>query len=142
MPPVESSVDPALAALAEGFAHWRQSRSNSHERIPPPLWEQAVALCQRLPLGQVARRLGLSATDLKHRCLGLPKPRAPKPAPVAEAVFVELPAAPPPPTRTPPGIVGVEVERPDGVRLRLHYEAGQPPPLAELLRAFLEPPGC
>jgi hypothetical protein len=33
-----------LDQLADQFEHWRQSRSHLHDRIPDPLWEQAVAL--------------------------------------------------------------------------------------------------
>lgn len=141
MTPDESSSEQALEQLAGGFAHWRQTRSSSHERIPATLWEQAVALCQSLPLWRVARRLGLSSTDLKNRCLGLPKRRSAKPATVP--VFVELPAA-----AAPQGLgrraglaaaMRVEFERPDGARMRLAYEGVQSPSLTELVRAFLEP---
>lgn len=58
------------------------------------------------------------------------------------AGFVELPVALPGADPAALATAVVELERPDGARLRLHYGAGQSPRLAELLRAFLEPPGC
>ena len=37
-------AEAALAELAEQFERWRQTRATGQERIPPRLWEQAVAL--------------------------------------------------------------------------------------------------
>lgn len=59
----------ALADLAEHFEHWRRSRATVQERIPQPLWDQAVVLTTVLPGSQVAKRLRLSPTDLKKQCL-------------------------------------------------------------------------
>ncbi len=125
----------ALAELAEQFDHWRQSRATAQERIPPALWDQAVALTVVLPRAQVARRPRLRSTDLRRRALvgpmsGATEATAPSPD------FVAVPA----PWRgsAAPDAALIEVERPDGTRLRLHYRTA-PPPLATLLRAFLEP---
>jgi hypothetical protein len=43
-------AEPALAGLAEQFAQWRRNRATAQERIPPVLWDQAVALtpCVRI----------------------------------------------------------------------------------------------
>ena len=46
-----------LAELAEPFEDWRRSRATGRERIPPSLWDQAVALSTVLPCSRVARRL-------------------------------------------------------------------------------------
>jgi hypothetical protein len=35
-------VDHQLDQLSGQFEHWSQNRSHSHERIPDPLWDQAV----------------------------------------------------------------------------------------------------
>ena len=130
-------AEPALAELAEQFAQWRQTRQ-AHEPIPPRLWSQAVALTALLPYSQVAKRLRLSPTDLKKRCLTRPGMTSVDVSPPALA-FVEVtgvafgaePASHP---------LLIEVERPDGARLRVH--AAPSLPLGPVLRAFLESPGC
>ena len=51
-------AEDTLNDLAQQFAQWRQSRSTPRGRITQPLWAQAVALSQRLPLTRVAKQLG------------------------------------------------------------------------------------
>src|SRR5512134_1644531 len=129
-------AEPVLADLAEQFAHWRQTRQH-HEPIPPRLWSQAVALTVLLPYSQVAKRLRLSPTDLKKRCLARPgmEPAAAPPAPA----FIEVTGVAFGPEPASQALL-IEVERPDGARLRVH--AAPSLPLAPVLRAFLESPGC
>lgn len=131
-------AEPALADLAEQFEQWRQTRATAQERIPQLLWDQAVVLTTVLPRSQVAKRLRLSPTDLKKHCLTrqgslVAEAAAPHPGfvEVMPAGF-ETPAA--------PQAAVIEVERPDGVRLRLQYP--EAPPLAVVLRAFLEVAPC
>ena len=129
-------AESALADLAEQFEHWRRTRATAQERIPLTLWDQAVVLTTLLPCSQVAKRLRLSPTDLKKRCL------ARQGSLVAEAAsphpgFIEVTAHGFGAAAAPSATL-IEVERPDGARLRLHYRTA-PPPLATLLRAFLEP---
>ena len=130
-------AEPALADLAEQFAQWRQTRQG-HEPIPPQLWSQAVALTALLPYSQVAKRLRLSPTDLKKRCLARP---GMDPAEVTPPVptFVEVMGMALRAERASNGLL-IEVERPDGTRLRV--QATTALPLAPVLRAFLESPGC
>ena len=128
-------AEAALAELAKQFDHWRQIRATAQERIPPALWDQAVALTVVLPCAQVARRLRLRSTDLRRRALVGPTSGATE-ATAPSLDFVEVPV--PWPGLAAPGAALIEVERPDGARLRLHYRTA-PPPLATLLRAFLEP---
>ena len=130
-------VETALAELAEQFEDWRRSRTTGQERIPPSLWDQAVALSAVLPCSRVARCLRVRSTDLRKRALVKPAPgttegTAPTPA------FVEVPV----PWLGPatPGITLIEVERPDGAQLRVRYRDA--PPLAAVLQAFLEPARC
>lgn len=130
-------AEAALADLAEQFERWRQSRATGQERIPPTLWEQAVALTAVLPCAQVARRLRLRSTDLRKRGLAGPAAVATEVAgPIPD--FVEVTASWL--GSAAPGATLIEVERPDGARLRLHYRTA--PPLAAVLRAFLEPARC
>jgi hypothetical protein len=56
-----------LDQLAGQFEHWRQSRSHLHDRIPDPLWEQAVALTATLSPSRVAKHLRLRVSDLKEQ---------------------------------------------------------------------------
>jgi AAA ATPase domain/Adenylate and Guanylate cyclase catalytic domain len=127
-------AEQALAQLAHEFDHWRQIRTNRAAPIPPPLWEQAIALTALLPRGQVAKRLRLSGGELKKRCAA---PHAPRSAPASPAAldFVELPAPPAWPLSPPP--VEVELQRADGARLRIHYHEATLP-VAALVRTFLE----
>jgi hypothetical protein len=134
-----SQAEQALAELAERFTQWRQHRAHRHERIPAPLWDQAVVLSEVLPNGQVARALGLSATDLKNRRLAQ-QTQAPSPAPGNAPQFIEV---------TPVGAAGglggfsgpqVELERPDGLRMRIGgATAGE---LGELVRVFMAGGRC
>lgn len=127
-------AEPALAELADQFAQWRQTR-RAHEPIPPRLWSQAVALTALLPYSQVAKRLRLSPADLKKRCLARPgmdrADIAPPPPDFIEVTGLALGG------RIASSALLIEVERPDGTRLRLHYPDA--PPVAMVLRAFLEP---
>ena len=130
-------AEAALADLAEQFERWRQSRATGQERIPPPLWEQAVALAAVLPCAQVARRLRLRSTDLRKRGLAGPAAVATEVAgPIPDFVEVTAPWL----GSAAPGAALIEVERPDGARLRVRYRDA--PPLAAVLGAFLEPARC
>ena len=60
-------AETALAELAEQFEEWRRSRTTGQERIPPRLWDQAVALSTVLPCARVARCLRVRSTDLRKR---------------------------------------------------------------------------
>ncbi len=123
-----------LAHLAQQFEHWRQHRPSPFGSIPKPLWDQAVALTARLPMVQVAKQLRVRGSDLKKRCAaqqGVPSADGTPPT----LDFVELPtsSAWPKPTLS----AEVELQRADGVRLRIQYYEPQPS-LAGLARAFLE----
>ena len=131
-------AEPALADLAEQFEQWRRTRATVQERIPPPLWDQAVVLTTMLPCSQVAKRLRLSPTDLKKRCLVrqgsvVAETASPHPG-FIEVTAHRLDAA------AAPSATLIEVERPDGARLRLQYQ--EAPPLVAVWRAFLEVAPC
>ena len=81
-----------LADLAEQFERWRQSRATGQERIPPSLWDQAVALSTVLPCSRVARRLRVRSTDLRKRGLAGPAAVATEVAgPIPDFVEVTAP---------------------------------------------------
>jgi len=126
-----AQAEEALSHLAHQFAQWRQSRTTPRGRIPKPLWAQAVTLAQVLSCGRVAKHLGLTPQALRRRrdVLSSPPLRTP---PSPPPYFVEVAAAWCPPTTE------VEVQRPDGTRLRILYHEAAPV-LVPLLQTFLEP---
>lgn len=131
MPPLSpAQAEEALVHLTHHFAQWRQSRRTPRGRIPPALWARAVALTATFSVSRVAKQLGLTPQALKRRrevMSGLPTPRPSSHAPQ----FVEIA----PPWRTP--TTEVEIQRPDGTRLRITYSDAAPA-LASLLQTFLE----
>ena len=122
-----------LDQLAGHFEHWRQTRTHPRQRIPQALWDQAVALTKALPPSRVAKHLRLGAADLKkHRAAHQESIEA---APPTALAFVEVPPAPSWDRHTP--ATQIELHRPDGTRLHIHYREATPP-LTTLLRVFLE----
>ena len=126
------SADRELDRLADQFAHWRECRATPRERIPQPLWDQAVLLTQALPISRVAKRLGLCTTDLKKRCVNPPTATHRDMLPDTLS-FVQVSA----PALWPPSSAEVDLQRADGVRMHIVYRESQPP-LAALVRTFLE----
>ena len=121
-----------LRDVAQQFAQWRQSRANPRgSRIPEPLWTEALVLADVLPLTRVARQLGLKPHALKRRRGDLGSTAVPTP-PQRPASFVEVTAA-----AWRPATAEVEVQRPDGTRLRIAYHEDAPP-LVSFLQTFLE----
>jgi hypothetical protein len=118
-----------LTDVANRFDEWRQTRTTRTEPIPQHLWEQAIALTTMFPITRVATRLRVSGGELKKRCA------AHHAAATAVLGFVEVPAAPlwPLPTSG----IEIELQRPDGTRLRMHAPEPQFP-LLGVVRAFLE----
>jgi hypothetical protein len=128
LPPAQAEEQ--LRQVAQQFAQWRQSRTTPRGRIPKPLWAQAIALSQRLPLTRVAKQLGLTPQALKRRRDASSSTLAPAP-PLPFPHFVEVST----PWRYP--TAEVEVQRPDGTRLRITYNETSPT-FTALLQTFLE----
>jgi hypothetical protein len=125
-----SSAEVALQQLAEQFSHWRQSRRTPYgSRIPEALWTEAVRLVQQLPLTRVAEALHLKPHALKRRS-GISTTSAT--TPTHELPFVEVSLGGPRAAAT-----EVEIQRPDGMRLRITYR-DTTPALASLVQTFLE----
>ena len=126
-----AAAEVALPQLAEQFNHWRQSRRTPYgSRIPEALWTEAVRLVQQLPLMRVAEALRLKPHALKRRS-GRGTTAATPPARALPFVEVLLGARRAATTE-------VEIQRPDGMRLRITY-GDTTPALASLVQAFLEP---
>ena len=125
-----SSAEVALQQLAEQFSHWRQSRRTPYgPHIPEALWTEAIRLVQVLPLTRVAKALHLKPHALKRRSGVGPTPAPP---PVRELPFVEVSLG-----AHRPATAEVEIQRPDGMRLRITYR-DTVPGLAALVQTFLE----
>lgn len=136
--PQISSAEQELAELSERFAHWRATRANPQERIPEVLWDEAIRVSSRLPNSRVAKTLHLSPGQLKRRRL------AQQGAGTTEALeatpnFVELTPVWPVPGGAGDTATEVELERPDGARLRIRYRQS-PPSWVQLMTSFLEQP--
>jgi len=104
-----------LEEVAEHFERWRRNKKKG-DRIPQPLWDEAIGLVETHGVSRVTRTLRLSATDLNKR-RGIVGTRQPRQAPVAQAAFVEI-------EHTPMAVPDaetqwMELERPDGMRLRI-----------------------
>jgi hypothetical protein len=125
-----------LTQVADRFDHWRQTRTTPAEPIPHCLWEQAIALTTTFSIARVATRLQVSREELQQRCTAHHATRS-TPASTAALGFVEVPAAPVGPR--PSSAIEIELQRPDGTRLRIAAPETQLPLLA-VVRAFLETP--
>jgi hypothetical protein len=132
IPPAQAEQQ--LTHVANRFDEWRQTRTTRAAPIPQHLWEQAIALTTMFPITRVATRLRVSGGELKKRCAAHHAGRS-TPAATAVLGFVEVPAAPlwPLPTSG----IEIELQRPDGTRLRMHAPEPQLP-LLGVVRAFLE----
>ena len=128
-----SSAEAQLAELIGHFDHWRQTRTMRGEPIPDALWEQAVSLTRVLPLSRVAKRLRLNRQELKKRCGQRRQTEPAPPAGLPVPDFIEVKAEP---TWIVAGME-IDLERPDGTRLHIHYHEPQPP-LAVVIQTFLE----
>ena len=127
----DSSADVALQQVAEQFSQWRRSRRTPYgPRIPEALWTEAVRLAQRLPLTRVAKALQLKPQALKRRSNVGATPATP---PVRELPFVEVSLG-----AHRAATAEVEIQRPDGSRLRITYRDSAPG-LAALVQTFLDP---
>jgi transposase-like protein len=125
-----AQAEEALTQLTHHFAQWRLSRRTPRGRIPPWLWAHAVALTATFTVTRVAKQLGLTPQALKRRreaLNGTPPPPSLPPPPH----FVEVAAAWRNPTTE------VEIQRPDGARLRIMYSEASPA-LVPLLQTFLD----
>jgi hypothetical protein len=122
-----------LSHVAQQFAQWRQHRPTPRGyRIPDSLWAEALRLAQVLPLTRVAKRLCLKPQALKRRRAERGTTAGP-PGPPFAPQFVEVTAG-----VWRPATAEVEIQRPDGTRLRITY-GDTVPALVALVQAFLEP---
>jgi hypothetical protein len=125
-------TDHQLDQLAGQFAHWRRTRSHPAERIPQRLWDQAAALARGVPYSRVAQHVRVAPSALKKHMATQHDSRSV--ASSTPPLFVEVPPTPLPPVTQ---AMDIELERPDGARLRVRCPES-PSPVVALVRAFLE----
>jgi hypothetical protein len=126
----DASAEVALQQLAERFSQWRQDRRTPYgPRIPEALWTEAARLTQRLPVTRVAKALHLRPHTLRRRSSLGTTPATPA---AREVPFVEVSLG-----ARRANTTEVEIQRPDGTRLRITYSEAAPA-LAALVQTFLE----
>ncbi len=108
----------ALEEVAEHFERWRINKKKG-ERIPKHLWTEAIGLVPDYTISQVCRALRLCATDLKRHQSVLSSGKEVA-VPRSESPFVEIERGIVDQAMRPSaGPVLMEMERPDGLRLRI-----------------------
>ena len=118
---IESSL--TLPEVTEHFQQWRHMKQPG-ERIPDQLWREAISLVGAYGVTQITRALHLSSTDFnKRRRLIEAGQRQPDAA--GETAFVEINPQRMDQTLEPTAAAGwLELERPDGLRLRIQPTQG------------------
>ena len=112
-----------LEEVAKRFAEWR-SQKKKGERIPARLWSEAIDLLSDYPISLITRTLHLCATDLKRHQAALPAIRD-REVPRCEMSFVEVDREVVDRAMKPSSLaVLMEMERPDGLRLRIQPTNG------------------
>jgi hypothetical protein len=119
--PIESPL--TLEEVAEHFEQWRRNKKKG-KRIPEHLWSEAVGLVSTYGVSQVTRTLRLSGSDLNKR-RGIAATSKRRQGAGGKTAFVEIDRAlvdrAPGPEA---GAVWMELERPDGLRLRIQPTRG------------------
>jgi len=119
--PIESTL--TLEEVTEHFEQWR-TRKNNGERIPEQLWNEAVSLVDIYGVSQVSRTLRLGGSDLNKR-RGIVEASQRRQGPSGKTAFVEIaPAVMAQRPEPEVGAVWMELERPDGLRLRIRPTGG------------------
>ena len=138
-PSMESPL--TLEAVADRFAQWRSGKKTG-ERIPELLWHAAVELVDTHGVSQVSRVLRLGGRDLNKRRGVSGSGRRRRRRVAGSTAFVEVERGSPLPADSSPSCatLWVELERPDGARLRIHGDRSLD--LPGLIGRFLEAPAC
>ena len=124
-----------LEEVAEHFAEWR-SQKKKGERIPARLWSEAIELLSDYPISLVTRTLHLCATDLKRHQAALPG-IGDQGVHRCEMSFVEVDREAVDRAMRPSSLpVWMEMERPDGLRLRIQPANGTE--VLALMARFME----
>ena len=120
---------PQLAEARRRFERWREHRGPGHRRIPERLWRLAVRLAAKHGLHVTSRSLGVNYMALKERAAE----RGVLP-PTHKPAFVEVVSGGAPLSS---GSL-IELEKPDGGKVRVQLKAGEALDVTALMRNFWE----
>ncbi|MCP3879155.1 MAG: hypothetical protein GY701_12315 [Sulfitobacter sp.] len=119
--PIESTL--TLEQVTEHFEQWRNRKKNG-ERIPEQLWNEAVSLVDIYGVSQVTRTLRLGGSDLNKR-RGMVEASQRRQGPSGKTAFVEIdPVVMDQALAAQASAAWMELERPDGLRLRIRPTGG------------------
>ncbi len=122
-----------IEPLRQQVESWRRNK-RSNEKMPGPLWEEAIALAKVYGVSPVQRILRIDYRGLERRALGIVKPPAPAASRAVQPRFVELPALT---GRRPEHLV--ELEDGTGRKLTVKVSGGSLTDLVPLAQAFWRP---
>ena len=126
----EKITTTTLKEVQNQFEAWRSTRKH-REAIPDALWEAAAGLRKDYSIHQIAKALHLNYTDLKKRVQKLDNVSSPEAH--TRSAFVELDFS----RHILPTECIVEMEEPDGAKMRVHFKGGVDFDLLGLTKAFL-----
>ncbi len=117
---MNTRIDPTLTLdeVANHIKRWRSHKMNG-ERIPQRLWNEALGLISTYGVSRVSRTLRLSYTELNKRRRVIEEEQRRRDR-AEETAFVEIDGAlVDQAARTEATAAWMELERPDGMRLRI-----------------------
>jgi len=127
--------------LKQQVEAWRKARSGP-EPMPEALWNDAVQLARQFGVCLIARAVGIDYSGLRNKV----RKAMELPVAVNQPAFIELAQSSGgadgtvdcqgEPVRSGAGST-IEISRPDGLRMRIHLEAGRGNETAEIVAAFL-----
>jgi len=107
-----------LEEVSRHIEQWRSGKKRG-ERIPQRIWDEALALVVTSGISRVSRTLRLSYTELDKRRRGIAAAQ-PRQGPAEASAFVEIDGAFLEQAARPEATAAwLELERPDGLRLRI-----------------------
>ncbi len=113
-----------LDQVGTAFDNWRANRSDKNSAIPEALWELVGNIYPHYSRGSICARLGLSSSQLKRRGYEIPgsDDNHTQSSSTEEAQFIDVAQPVLSPSSAPPAepAPSIEIERPDGTRIRLH----------------------
>lgn len=111
-----AGVPGVLSTTRRQFEQWRQQHPH-YKRLPPKLWEKAIALARRQGINKIATVLGLNYDSLKLR-LQAQTAKASLSSPTPGAFLELLPG----PLVAPPRTCTIELDDGRGATLRMHLQ--------------------
>jgi hypothetical protein len=149
---IQASVEARIRELGQELAAFRRMQGGPSCHPPTKIWDEAIALCRVAPLSAVASGISVSPQGLRNR-IKLAKESSKGPvvafmeiSPAALSMSVKPPLSSVPQTiqeqslsrsSRPPITPVIELERRDGLKLRLIDFPQQEISLASLLTQFM-----